>query len=206
MDPNANDLKLLEAAKRADPACVGPSGDFVLKDSIPLEVREAIESLILDVQYIKIGQRWCMIRTDWLFCRDSLITHLMTRMTRRSLELGKRGPTPGDLVDAPMLSPWIAIKDPQCGGAILVGSQTGHPFLKGQLINTSRLCGIDIDIDRTWARTASRWYQLGDPASSKDMVERLGDRVAGLEHLMLDAQEVIAFVERDLINAGLRDV
>lgn len=204
MDPNTDDLTLLDAVKRAEPDFIGASKYFVLKDSIPHDVREAIEALILRVKYVKIDQQWCMIRNDWLSYKDQLIAILMTRMTRRSLELGKRGPTPDDLGNAPMLSPWIAIKDPQYGGAMLVGLQTGHPVLKGPLINTSRLCGIDID--RTWARTASRWYRVDDPASSKDMVERLGDRVAGLEHLMLDAQEVIAFVERDLINAGLRDV
>lgn len=204
MDSHADDLTLLEAAKRADPTCVGAFGDFVLKGSIPHEVREAIEALILRVQYIKIDQQWCMIRTDWLSYKDQLIAILMTRMTRRSLELGKRGPTPDDLVDAPMLSPWIAIKDPQCGGAILVGLQTGHPFLKGRLINTSRLCGIDIS--RTWARTASRWYRLAEQATEDDLDEQLGGKVAALKHLMLAFTQVQDVVARDQADEGFSDV
>lgn len=204
MDPNTDDHKLLEAVKRADPTFVGASEYFVLKASIPQEVSEAIEALILHVKYIKIDQQWCMIRTDWLFYRDSLITHLMTRMTRRSLELGKRGPTPDDLGNAPMLSPWIAIKDPQCGGAILVGLQTGHPFLQGRLINTSQLCGIDIN--GTWARTASRWYQLNEQVTEDDLSEQLGEKVQGLKHLMLEFTQVQDVVARDQADAGFSGV
>ena len=61
MDLNTDDLKLLQAVKRADPAFVGDSQYFVLKDSIPHEVREAIEALILRVKYIKIEQQWLSI-------------------------------------------------------------------------------------------------------------------------------------------------
>ena len=204
MDPNTDDLELLEAAKRADPAFIGASKYFVLKDSIPHDVREAIEALILRVKYVKIDQQWCMIRKDWLSYKDQLIAILMTRMTRRSLELGKRGPTPDDLGNAPMLSPWIAIKDPQCGGAILVGLQTGHPFLKGRLINSSRLCGIDIN--KTWARTASRWYRLDEQATEDDLGEQLGGKVAALKHLMLEFTQVQDIVARDQADAGFGDV
>ena len=204
MDPNTDDLELLEAAKRADPAFIGASKYFVLKDSIPHDVREAIEALILRVKYVKIDQQWCMIRKDWLSYKDQLIAILMTRMTRRSLELGKRGPTPDDLGNAPMLSPWIAIKDPQCGGAILVGLQTGHPFLKGRLINSSRLCGIDIN--KTWARTASRWYRLDEQATEDDLGEQLGGKVAALKHLMLAFTQVQDVVARDQADEGFSDV
>jgi hypothetical protein len=102
MDPNTDDLKLLEAVKRVNPAFVGASEYFVLKDSIPHEVREAIEAMILRVKYIRMHQQWCMILTDWLSYKDQLIAILMTRMARRSLELGKRGPTADDLGNAPV--------------------------------------------------------------------------------------------------------
>lgn len=204
MDPNTDDLKLLEAVKRANPAFVSASEYFVLKDSIPHEVREAIETLILRVKYIKMHQQWCMIRTDWLSYKNQLIAILMTRMARRSLELGKRGPTADDLGNAPMLSPWIAIKDLQCGGAILVGLQIGHPFLQGRLINTSRLCGIDND--KTWARTASRWFRLAEQATEDDLGEQLGEKVQDLKHLMLEFTQVQDVVARDQADAGFSDV
>jgi hypothetical protein len=204
MDPNTGDLLLLEAVKRADPAFVSASEYFVLKDSIPHEVREAIETLILRVKYIKMHQQWCMIRTDWLSYKNQLIAILMTRMTRRSLELGKRGPTPDDLGDAPMLSSWIAIKDPQCGGAILVGLQTGHPFLKGRLINTSRLCGIDPG--QTWARTVTRWYRLYEQAKAETLGEQLGEKTQALKPLMLEFTQVQDVVARDQADAGFSGV
>ena len=204
MDPNTDDHKLLEAVKRADPTFVGASEYFVLKASIPQEVREAIEALILHVKYIKIDQQWCMIRNDWLSYKDQLIAILMTRMTYRSLQLGRAGPAADDLESAPMLSPWIAIRDPQCGGAILVGLQTGHPFLKGRLINTSRLCGIDIN--KTWARTASRWYRLDEQATEDDLGEQLGGKVAAFKHLMLEFTQVQNVVARAQADAGFSDV
>ncbi len=204
MDPNTSDLILLDAVKKTEPVYVRHSETYVLKKSIPPEVLAALESMTLPVKYIKVDEALCMILADWLSCRDNLIRYLMTRMTRRSLKLGARGPKPDDLQSAPMLSPWVAVRDMQFGGAILVGLQTGHPTLTGRLINTSRLCGIDPG--QAWARTASRWYRLSDPASSRNMVEQLGQRAAQFKGFVLDLPEVRAFIARDQVDAGFSDV
>jgi hypothetical protein len=66
-----------------------------------------------------------------------------------------------DLVAAPILDRWrVAEWTLPC----LVGLSSGHPKLPGdnRLIRTSDLWLLSED--RTWARTLSRWYQLGRPA------------------------------------------
>ena len=206
MDPNAYDLILLETLKQADPVIsVASGGDsYVVTGSIPLEVLKAFEALTPSVRYVKVGPARCVPIGDWLSCRERLISKLMRRMTSRSFELGISVPTSDDLKNAPTLSPWIAIRDPEYGGAILVGMQTGHPTLRGPLISTSRLCGIDAS--RTWARTVSRWYRLNDPATADNLTERLGRKSAGLKARALEFSELQALIAEDLVREGLKDV
>lgn len=127
----------------------------------------------------------------------------MKRMAIPSLELGMRGPSPDDLAQAPVLGSWIASRDPHCGGSILIGRQAGHPTVQGPLISTSRLCGIDVE--KTRARTASRWYKLGNPISADSLFEGVGPKATGLEHLALEFWQVQALVAEDQIYEGLRD-
>jgi len=95
MDPNADDLALLELLKQAEPAIITVSGDalYAAASSIPPEVLEAFEALTPSVGYVKVGTVWCLDLGDWLSCRDRLISKLMARMSGRSLELGIIGPT-----------------------------------------------------------------------------------------------------------------
>lgn len=61
---------------------------------------------------------------------------------------------------APILDRWaFALRPEPC----LAGLSTGHPTLPGQnrKIATSGIWLMSED--RTWARTLSRWYQLGRP-------------------------------------------
>ncbi|WP_152541118.1 DUF6634 family protein [Sulfitobacter noctilucae] len=206
MDPNADGLRVIHALRRAEPpAFTKEKGKlYVIADTIPLEALEATESLFPAVKYIKIDGVWCLPADCWNFFRTQLMSTLGTRMTNRSLRFSMLGPTSGELKDAPLLQPWAAIRDPQFGGAILLGIQSGHPTLRSRLINTSRLCGIAAD--QSWARTASRWYRVQNLLRQEDLVDRLGHQVAGLEHLTLDAWEIRAFVERDQIDAGVRNV
>lgn len=206
MDPNADDLALLELLKRAEPAIITVSGDdlYAAAYSIPHEVLEAFEALTPSVKYIKVGTAWCLPVGDWVSCSHRLISKLMARMTSRSLELGITGPTPDDLEHATALSSWIAIQDPQHSGAILVGLHTGHPTIRGPLINTSRLCGIDTG--KAWARSASRWYRLNDPATSENLVEQLGQKAAILDVFMLEFWEIQALIAEHQTYEGLRDV
>jgi hypothetical protein len=66
----------------------------------------------------------------------------------------------GDQV--PVLNQWALTKRPT---PCLVGLSTGHPKLPGQnrAIGTSDLWMLSVDGD--YARTLSRWYRLGRPAS-----------------------------------------
>lgn len=204
MDLNTDDLILLEAVKGTKPRFIEGSEYYVIRSSIPDDVLTAINGLAIFIKYTKVDRLWCMSFSAWLFYRDKLITELMARMRLRSLQLSLIGPTSDDLERAPLLSPWIAILDLQYGGAILVGKQTGHPVLKGQLIKTSRLCGIDGG--QTWARTVSRWYRLKNPTIPENRVEQLGAKAAVFKDLMLHSRQLQAFVAKDQANAGFSDV
>jgi hypothetical protein len=75
----------------------------------------------------------------------------------------RAGISPENLaVDAPLLDHWlVAVRPASC----LVGRSTGHPLLPGvgRAIVTSDL--MLMSRDHEWARTLSRWYRLGRPAS-----------------------------------------
>lgn len=206
MDPNTDDSRVLHALRQADPtAFTGADGVlYAVADTIPSGALEALEAMPSPVKYVLVDEVWSVPASEWMASKRRLMSTLGMRMTNRSLQLGVEGPAYHDLEDAPLLNPWTAIRDQQFGGAILLGIQSGHPTLRGRLINTSRLCGIAVD--QSWARTASRWYRLKDLVKPEDLIERLGHQVGGLEHLTLDAREVKAFVERDQIDAGVRDV
>lgn len=79
-----------------------------------------------------------------------------------------RGVPPDVLADrdAPILHLWtVAMRTVPC----LVGRTTGHPKLPGtnRMICTSGLWLLLED--QSWARTLSRWYQLGRPAENSDL-------------------------------------
>jgi hypothetical protein len=196
---------VLDVLKQSDPVTFATADgkSYALADSIPRKVLDAFETLTPSIQYVKARDAWCLTAGDWFSFRERLIVKLMKRMAIRSLELAITGPSPDDLAHAPVLEPWIAIRDPQCGGAILIGKQAGHPTVQVPLISTSRLCGIDAE--RTWARTASRWYKLGDPISADSLFEGLGPKAARLVHLALEFWQVQALVAEDQMYEGLRD-
>jgi len=205
MDPNTEDLAALKALKHADPILftTDDGRSYALANSIPPEVLEALEALTPSVKYVKARRAWCLTVGEWLSCKERLISKLMQRMTGRSLELGIKGPFSYDLEQAPMLGPWIAIRDPQYGGAILIGMQVGHPTLKGPLINTSRLCAIDSG--KAWARTASRWYRLDNGGTTDNGLRPPAPKMAALQHHALEFWQVQALIAEDQIYAGLRD-
>ncbi|RWR10923.1 DUF6634 family protein [Paenirhodobacter populi] len=86
--------------------------------------------------------------------RDLVATHLPV------IALAEAGPASADLVDAPYLGRWIAMRE-FTGRIVLSGDVTGHPILRDTGIVTSQLFGIDAKAG--WARTLSRWYRLGRP-------------------------------------------
>ncbi|MBM06968.1 MAG: hypothetical protein CMH88_11495 [Oceanibulbus sp.] len=205
MDPNSADLKFLETIRRCAPLVITDTDGaaYAVADSIPPEIHEAIGQLNLTVAWVEVGERLNVPVENWVSCREKLIVGLMKRMTRRSLELSKVGPSTAELDLAPTLSPWSAVLDPEYGGAILVGAQNGHPTLRGRFINTSRLCGLDTE--GAWARTSTRWYRLGDNASRRELCSLLYGRLGLADALMLTLSEVQAYIKADQISAGLSD-
>tara|TARA_R110002072_G_scaffold222225_5_gene379198 strand:+ start:1296 stop:1916 length:621 start_codon:yes stop_codon:yes gene_type:complete len=205
MDPNWADLKFLETIRRCAPLVITDTDGaaYAVADTIPPEIHEAVGQLNLTVTRVDVGDRLSFPVANWMSCREKLIVELMTRMTRRSFELSKLGPSTAELDLAPTLSPWSSILDPTYGGAILIGAQVGHPTLRGKFINTSRLCGLDTE--GAWARTSTRWYRLGDRANQQELGSILYGRVGLADALMLTPSEVQAYIKADQVSAELSD-
>lgn len=140
---------------------------------------------------------------DYAEFRHRQTAQIMQRMLVRSLEVGMTGPVLTDLDDAPTLSHWVAILDPEYGGAILIGEPIGHPTCKGPLSHTSRLCALDQA--GHWARTTTRWYRLSKPETGNSFIRRNGDRFAGISGLALNRWQVQQCIREDRISAGLRN-
>jgi hypothetical protein len=68
-------------------------------------------------------------------------------------------PTEEDLLNAPNLTGWARLPQQV---PVIAGVVAGHPQLDGFMI-TSQVFASD---GRSWARTLSRWYRLGAPATS----------------------------------------
>lgn len=206
MAPNADDLAFMETLRQVDPITfVASRGlSYAVVGLFPSEVLEESRAMEPSIEFIKVGANWCLPDRNWLSIREWLITKFMKRMALRSLELGVTGPTPSHLKNAPTLSPWIAVPDPRFGAPILVGTQSGHPTAKGPLISTSWICGIDVA--GTWARIASQWYRLKDPATSEALVTQMIPMLAGLDVLALEIWQVQAFIAKEQVREGMNDV
>ncbi len=73
-------------------------------------------------------------------------------------------PGPAELAGAPVLQSWTVLQ--KLAGRVLVGNIHGHPCIpEGRLGATSPLAWLDPE-DR-YARTRSRWYDLGTPAITR---------------------------------------
>lgn len=206
MDPNEEDLRLLYALRQVKPKVVRDivGTSYIHMTSIPPEVLTAINALPSDYFVAGNEEYQCLDRSDWLRCREQLLSELMKRMTRRSLELSLQGPKPEDLAHAPHLALWYPIRHPESGGAILVGVQTGYSSLDGHLINTSRLCGICTEGE--WARTATRWYKLGELAKPTDLRNLSRKNAINFRRLGLTLSEVQQDIATDRVSAEMSGV
>ncbi|MBS7793172.1 hypothetical protein KTR66_24570 [Roseococcus sp. SDR] len=112
-----------------------------------------------------------MLRLDLL--NADLATTLLLTQARRARDLaealesvaGGRYPTPAEIAAAPVISSWRLVAAP--APYALTGSVTGHPVLG----DTPRVLTSDVallDPERSLARTVSRWYVLGVPASDAE--------------------------------------
>lgn len=71
-------------------------------------------------------------------------------------------PSAEDLAQAPVLSGWFFDHYPGTQVLNLVGVVRGHPRLPDGWVTTSPL--VAIDLQAGWARTAGRFYRLGERA------------------------------------------
>ena len=117
----------------------------------------------------------------------------------KSLKASADAPCAQDLADAPTLSDWALVSHEK-GILTLTGITADHPSLSTQadtVLQTSPI--VAIDIHRTWARTASRWYRLQDGYTNKalSISTLLGGTV---EPLWIDSRVAIfrAALERDI--------
>ena len=204
MDPNTDDLKLLNLLnKELMQVFSEADGSYLIAtNSIP----QALQNLFIEenpnVTFPGIDKERHITLKDWESFQSTKINEIIDRMQERSLELGLAGPSSDDLDDAPTLTHWIAIQDPEYGGAVLLGTPIGHPTCIGPLTRTSRLCRLDEA--GTWARTASRWYRLSVPETADTMFERHGERVAGIGGLALKMWQVQARIADDQERAGFK--
>lgn len=76
---------------------------------------------------------------------------------RRALAEAEIGPSPDTLADSPHLDLWQPIR--MSTDLCLAGAVSGHPLLQSSFITTSPL--IALRPEEGWARTISRFYQLG---------------------------------------------
>ena len=162
----------------------------IRRADVPAEMRDAFDHYMLGAGCPVIAGEPCVWLHDWqlfLSARTRRALHAL------SLRLGAKGPGEADLQAAPLLSDWIAVRDPHFGGAILLGTPTGHPTCRGPLSHTSRLCGIDPS--GTWARTVSRWYRLARMSNFDTLSRAHGGRIAGAADLVLTLDEVQSVIK-----------
>lgn len=96
----------------------------------------------------------------FVFSEDPLRTAALLRALADDLErLSMFVPSFEDLDGAPVLSEWrLGCRTANC----LVGNVVGHPLLGDREVVTSELFAIDPP--GRWARSASRFYRLGEAA------------------------------------------
>ncbi|MFX0547338.1 DUF6634 family protein [Roseovarius sp. S1116L3] len=171
MDEHDKDLALVAELERLDETKTGA----IPIASLSAPLQEAFERTHPLAACPVIDGEMCIQPADWLMFMARQKQAAMRRMRKRSLRLAWNGPTASDLARAPVLSHWLVILEPRMIGLALMGSAPDHPTCVGELIATSRLCGICKD--GTWARTASRWYRLEHPFTLDAFMERNAGKV-----------------------------
>ncbi|WGR63110.1 ATP-dependent Lon protease (plasmid) [Paracoccus ferrooxidans] len=91
----------------------------------------------------------------------------------KAIAEAEAGPTEADLTDAPVIDHWRPLRSGS-RTIVLWGYVSGHPLLGRDTTTTSPLLAIDVEAG--WARTKSRWYNLGRPfaALEAELAESIG--------------------------------
>jgi hypothetical protein len=168
---HSEDLSMLAALEKIQRAQRGVIPIALL----PEPLQEAFENLHPFSAYPVIDGQICINAGDWVMFSAKFKNETLLRMRKRSLRMAWDGPTADDLEQAPVLSHWLTVIEPHFYYPALMGHAPDHPICVGDLIVTSRLCGLCTD--GTWARTISRWYRLEQPATVDAFMERNASKV-----------------------------
>jgi hypothetical protein len=166
---------------------------------VPADLLEAFRVFRQDADDLYVQGQHCVPSADWDKFLNLERMRCYRLMRTQSLALGADGPGEADLAIAPTLTDWVAVRDRQFGGAFLFGSPTGHPFCRGPLSHTSRLCGIDPQ--GRWARTSSRWYRLERMARLDDLKAAYAGALRRWAGCELTIDDVMAIIEEDRSEA-----
>ena len=197
MDPNDDDLAYLTLLRSAVSAIntAPTSKNGIDLSLLPAVIREAFFEAHPNAACLVVDGKTYIRRDDWSRFRIGEVHQIMWRMRQRSLKLAVIGPTPDDLAQAPFMTHWMVFQAPGAEGLIIVGTPAGHPYCVGSLTRTSQLCGLAED--RSWARSASRWYRLSDAVDFEEMLARHGDKIAGAATAVLPITEVQAMLAQE---------
>lgn len=170
------DFLLTLKLPRIEAAGASPAIRFA---DVPEILRAAFETFMISTACPVIDGELCAWAQDWdrFLWREKAKCH--AGMEAGSRALGARGPRPGDLDGAPLMSDWLIIWHPFWKTLVLVGSPSGHPTCKGRLMHSSPLCGIDIG--GRWARTVSRWYRLEGMSNVEEFSAKYGVSLLSIE-------------------------
>ena len=170
-------------------------------EDVPAALRKSFDAFMNGQGTPVIDGKTCVWQHDWQRFLSREISRHHKKMRLTSLELGIEGPGPFDLIQAPWLSNWISIRDPDTDRPVLFGTPTGHPICVGPLTRTSQLCGLDPDL--VWARTQSRWYNLRQMSSFEVLSAAYPEKLRGAAGFVLTVAEARALLTLDLEDAGL---
>lgn len=183
------------------PVVAGELGHpFIRIVDVPPSLRAGFEAYLMGVSGPVIDGQPCASHHDWQSFLHSERSRQYERMRTTSLELGKRAPSDADLATAAILTDWVPLRDPDFPGALLLGRPSNHPFCKGPISNTSRLCGIDLH--GRWARTASRWYRLDRMTTLANLNVSYPGTLARWGGCELTMEQVLDMIQADRDRAG----
>lgn len=100
----------------------------------------------------------CDLAPTFRLWRHDIVHEADTAVALAAIASG-REPLPETLARAPVLQAWRQTTN-WFRQTVLAGIVSGHPTLADGPIRTSALRAIAIDL--TWARTSTRFYQLGE--------------------------------------------
>lgn len=168
---------------------------------VPADLFAEFEAFMVGSAYPVISGLPCAYAGDWERFRRRKIAEVGREQHVISLRAAMAGPKPDELAAAPVISCWVALRYPVFSGSALIGNIESHPNSLKPPSQTSRLCGINLE--KSWARTFSRWYRLGEPGKLDELARQFGPvlkEYAPLQVEMDELQNILAQDRRTLLG------